>query len=72
MVISIILLIGVGIGFIYIAKAVSDMRKQVDEKVKSVENFMDNPEEVIAQVGSTLVRKGIRRVRHAFKKRSIE
>lgn len=66
MIFNIILLVGVGIGIYFIFQAIMDIRRKIDEKMKYVDRVMQHPEEVAAEIGASLVRTGIQRVKGIF------
>lgn len=70
MVLNILLLIGIGVGIYFIFRAVFDIRKQVNEKMKYVEKIIHNPEDVLVDVGASLIRYGLQSAKGIFKRRN--
>lgn len=68
MVFNIVLLVGVGIGIYFVFQAIKEMRRKVEEKMKYVDRVIQHPEEVAAEIGASLIRIGIRRVKSVFKR----
>jgi uncharacterized membrane protein len=66
LVLNIVILLGIVIGIFFIFKTVKDIHKQVSEKLKYVEKFMHDPEEVIAEVGASVIRSAFRKAKKAF------
>jgi hypothetical protein len=66
MILNVVLLIAVGVGIIFIFRAVADMRKKVEEKMKYVERIVKHPEDVAAEIGASLIRKGINRMKEVI------
>jgi hypothetical protein len=72
MILNIVILVGVGVGVYMMVKAVSDMQKQVSEKMKYVEEVARHPDELLAQVGTSLLRRGARKVKGFFEQNRDE
>lgn len=68
MIINLLLLIAVGVGIIFIFRSVMEMRKKVEEKLKYVENVIRHPEDVIADIGASLIRKSFQGIKRGFKR----
>lgn len=68
MVLNIVLLVGIGIGIYFIVRTVLDIRRQVTEKIKYVENAIQHPEEAAAKVGMSILRVGFRNLKKIFKR----
>ena len=68
MVLSIALVVGAGIAMYLVYRAVMDIRRKVDEKMKYVDRVIQHPEDVIAEIGASLIRKSAQRVRNIFKR----
>ncbi len=69
MLINILFLLGIGIGIYFIARIVLDIRKQIMEKIKYVENIMHHPEETIANIGAMLIKSALRKGRSMLRRR---
>ncbi len=69
MVLNIVLLVGIGIGIYYIVRQVLDIRRQVTEKIKIVENAIQHPEETAAKVGMSILKAGLRKAKKVFKQK---
>ncbi len=70
MVLNIAILIAVGVGIIFIFRAASDIRKRVEEKMKYVERIIKHPEDVAAEIGASLIRKGVNRMKQVISRKS--
>lgn len=68
MIINILLLLGIGIGIYFVAKAVMDIHKQVSLKIKEVEYIIQHPEEKLAEVGTSILKASLRNVKKVFQK----
>jgi hypothetical protein len=66
MIFNILLLLGIGIGIYFISRAVLDIRKQITDKLKYVERVIHHPEEVIAEIGTSLIRAGLQKAKTRF------
>lgn len=68
MVINIIILIAV-IGVIFfIFRAVKDIRRKVEEKMKYAERIIKHPENIAAEIGASLIRTGFQGMKKAFRR----
>ncbi len=68
MVLNILILVGIGVGVFMMVKAVSEIKKQVAEKMKIVDDAVRHPDELLMRVGSSLARRGVRRVKGFFER----
>ena len=71
MILNILLLLGIGLGVFYIVRMVLDIRRQVTEKIKIVENIIKHPEDAIANVGASFIRSSLKRIRKRFFQKEI-
>lgn len=69
MVINVVLLIGVGVGIIFIFRSIRKMHKKIEDKVKYVENLIKHPEDAIADMGASLIRRSVGRVKDAIRRK---
>ena len=73
MVLNILILLGIGIGIFFIVRIVLDIKKQIMEKIKYVENAMHHPEDAIADLGRGLIKSVLLRAKSRLnRKRSSE
>lgn len=69
-ILNIILLIGVGVGIFFIFRAFRNLRRKCEEKMKYVDRIMHHPEDVVAEIGASLVRKGVQNMKGIFKRKN--
>lgn len=63
MIFNIVLLAAVVVGIFFVFRATRDIRKKVEEKVKYMERIIKHPEDVAAEIGASLIRTGLGRVK---------
>lgn len=66
MLLGIVLLIAVGVGIIFVFRAVRDIRTKVEEKIKYVDRIIKHPEDVAAEIGAALIRKGVNKMKQVI------
>jgi hypothetical protein len=67
-ILNIFLLLGVVLGLFFILRLVVDIRKKVTEKIKIVENVIKHPENAIADLSASIIRRSLRKLREKFSK----
>jgi hypothetical protein len=60
---NIIILLGVGLVIIFIVRGILNLRNKVKEKVEVVSGFFKHPEDKAAEVGASLIRKCVKRLK---------
>lgn len=65
---NIIILLGVGLGIVLIAKMIVDAKRRVEEKINIVRNVMKHPEDAVASVGASLIRRCVKKLKEKFSK----
>lgn len=70
MVLNIVLFIVVAVGIFFIFRAVMDIRRQVNEKMRYVERVVQHPEDVIADIGASLIRTGVQSIKKIFRRKN--
>ncbi len=60
---NIIILLCVGFGTILIVRMALGIRRKVKEKIKVVKNVLKHPEDVVADVGASVIRRFIKRLK---------
>lgn len=69
MILNIFILVGIAVGVVLLVKMVVDLKKQVDDKVKKVQNIMDNPEVYAARVGTSILTAAVSGVKSIFSRK---
>ena len=65
-ILNIVLLLGIGLGIILIARMVLGVRRKVKEKIEVVRNVIKHPEDAIADVSASFIRGSLKKIRARF------
>ena len=65
-ILNIVLLLGIGVGIFFITRMILDIRRKVREKIKIVENVIKHPEDAIADVSASFIRRSLKKIRARF------
>jgi len=66
--INILLLLGIVIGILVIVNQVKEAKKKVEEKVNVVKDAVNHPEDLLANIGSSVIRRSVLRFKKRFEK----
>lgn len=69
MVLGVVILVAMIAGIFIVFKVISDVRRKIEEKIKCVERVVKHPEDVIADMGASLIRSGLQGMKEVFNKR---
>jgi hypothetical protein len=67
-ILNILLLLGIVVGLFIIVRLAFDIRKKITEKIEIVKNVIKHPENAIADLSASIIRRSLKKVREKFSK----